>query len=78
MLPHCPSPMCMTPSWAPSSPESPPFPEGTTRGAGTADLGVNGRREDGGNGKQAVVEGDLLKRVLAHGPHHHHVAVSLV
>lgn len=68
----------MTPSWAPSSLESHPFPESTTRGAGTADLGVDGRREDRGDGKQAVVEGDLLQRVLAHGPHHHHVAVSLV
>lgn len=43
-----------------------------------AHLGVYGRREDRGDAKQAVVEGDLLQGVVAHGPHHHHIAVPLI
>lgn len=41
-------------------------------------FGGEGRRDDGGDVKKVVVEGNLLGHVLPHGTHHHHVAVAVI
>lgn len=50
----------------------------STRDRGCPYLGAEGWRNDGGDTEEMVVEGDLLGRVVPHGPYHQHIAVAVI